>query len=513
MTAALELEIGAAPLSLDHFRAALAGRITVTLTRQAEARIQASADTIARLVAAGNPIYGVNTGFGRLASQRIDAENLDRLQVNLVRSHAAGIGELLPEPVVRLVLLLKIASLAAGHSGVRRETVSLLTALLAADVMPAIPRQGSVGASGDLAPLAHLSLVLIGEGEAIVEGTRMPALQALSQAGLAPVALGPKEGLALLNGTQVSTALALHGLIEAERNLVTAITAGAMSTDALMGSDTPFDARIQALRPHPGQIQVAGALRDLMAGSEIRASHLEGDIKVQDPYSFRCQPQVMGACLDLLANAARSLMIEANAVSDNPLVFPNEGEVLSGGNFHAEPVAFAADMLALAIAETGALAERRIAELTDTTMSSLPAFLTPEPGLNSGYMMAHVTAAALASENKQLAAPASVDSLPTSANQEDHVSMATYAAWRLIAMNANTRAIIAIELLAAAEGIDFRRPLRSSEPLEAAHAIIRKHIAPRQEDRIFSNDIAAVGQLISAGSFERFAGRLIEALP
>jgi histidine ammonia-lyase len=513
MTAAPRLEIGAAPLSLSDVRGALAGRITVTLTRQAEARIQASADTIDRLVAAGNPIYGVNTGFGRLASQRIDAENLDRLQVNLVRSHAAGIGELLPEPVVRLVLLLKIASLAAGHSGVRRETVALLTALLAADILPAIPRQGSVGASGDLAPLAHLSLVLIGEGEAILAGTRMPALQALSQAGLAPVALRPKEGLALLNGTQVSTALALHGLIEAERNLVTAIIAGAMSTDALMGSDTPFDARIQALRPHRGQIQVAGALRDLMAGSEIRASHLEGDTKVQDPYSFRCQPQVMGACLDLLANAARTLIIEANAVSDNPLVFPDEGEVLSGGNFHAEPVAFAADMLALAIAETGALAERRIAELTDTTMSSLPAFLTPEPGLNSGYMMAHVTAAALASENKQLAAPASVDSLPTSANQEDHVSMATHAAWRLIAMNANTRAIIAIELMAAAEGIDFRRPLRSSEPLEAAHAMIRKHIAPRREDRIFSHDITAVAQLISAGSFEHFAGRLRESLP
>jgi histidine ammonia-lyase len=512
MTPAFSIEIGAALLALNDVRAALAGPVAVSLTQAAEARIARGASTIERLVAAGDPIYGVNTGFGRLASERIGAEHLERLQVNLVRSHAAGLGELLPEPVVRLVLLLKIASLSAGHSGVSRQTVSLLSALLNADVLPAIPRQGSVGASGDLAPLAHLSLVLIGEGEAVVEGQRLSGAEALSSADLAPVTLGPKEGLALLNGTQVSTALALNGLIDAERNLITAIAAGAMSTDALMGSDTPFDARIHALRPHPGQMLVARVLRELMANSEIRASHLEGDVKVQDPYSFRCQPQVIGACLDLLANAARTLMIEANAVSDNPLVFPVENEVLSGGNFHAEPVAFAADMLALAIAETGALAERRIAELTDTTMSSLPAFLTPEPGLNSGYMMAHVTAAALASENKQLAAPASVDSLPTSANQEDHVSMATHAAWRLAAMNANTRAIIAIELMAAAEGIDFRRPLRSSPSLEEAHAAIRAHVAPRLQDRMFSRDIEAVAKLISAGAFERFAGRLLDEI-
>jgi histidine ammonia-lyase len=506
------IEIGAAPLTLSDVRAALAGPVTVNLTADAEARIERGAATIERLVAAGDPIYGVNTGFGRLASEHIGAEHLGRLQVNLVRSHAAGIGELLALPVIRLVLLLKIASLAAGHSGIRRETVSLLSALINADALPAIPRQGSVGASGDLAPLAHMSLVLIGEGEAIVDGMRMPGAEGLARTGLAPVTLGPKEGLALLNGTQVSTALALNGLVEAERNLVTAIAAGAMSTDALMGADTPFDARIHALRPHPGQRLVARSLRGLMADSEIRASHLEGDVKVQDPYSFRCQPQVMGACLDLLANAARTLMIEANAVSDNPLVFPDEGDVLSGGNFHAEPVAFAADTLALAIAEMGALAERRIAELTDTTMSSLPAFLTPEPGLNSGYMMAHVTAAALASENKQLAAPASIDSIPTSANQEDHVSMATHAAWRLGAMNANSCGIIAIELMAAAEGIDFRRPLRSSPLLEEAHALIRAHVAPRPEDRIFSRDINAVADLVTAGAFERFAGRLLDEI-
>ena len=323
-----------------------------------------------------------------------------------------------------------------------------------------------------------MSLVLIGEGEADFEGNRMTGANALTAAGLNSVTLGPKEGLALLNGTQVSTALAIDALVTAERNLKAAIIAGAMSTDALMGSDTPFDPRIHALRQHAGQQRLAAAYRELMAGSEIRASHVTGDDKVQDPYSFRCQPQVMGACLDLLEMTARTLLTEANAVSDNPLVFPDDGVVLSGGNFHAEPVAFAADMMALAIAETGALSERRIAELTDTSISSLPPFLTYEPGLNSGYMMAHVTAAALASENKQLATPASVDSLPTSANQEDHVSMATNAAWRLRQMNANTRAIIAIELLAAAEGIDFRRPLKSSPALENAHALIRENVTP-----------------------------------
>lgn len=506
----MQIEVGKAPLGLEAIRAALAGPVAARLTSEAEARIRRGAEAIERLVASGQPIYGVNTGFGKLASERIGPDKLGRLQVNLVRSHAAGMGELLPKPVVRLVLLLKIASLAAGHSGIRPETALMLSQMLAKQVLPAIPRQGSVGASGDLAPLAHLSLVLIGEGEAMVDGERLSGRDALARAGLAPVVLGPKEGLALLNGTQVSTALALHGLIAAERNLKAAIAAGAMSTDALMGADTPFDARIHRLRPHPGQRRVAEALRQLMAGSEIRASHLEGDPKVQDPYSFRCQPQVMGACLDLLATAAKTLLIEANAVSDNPLVFPDEGEVLSGGNFHAEPVAFSADMLALAIAETGALSERRIAELTDTTMSSLPAFLTHEPGLNSGYMMAHVTAAALAAENKQLATPASVDSLPTSANQEDHVSMATHAAWRLIPMNANTQGIVAIELMAAAEGIDFRRPLKSSGAIEEVHGLIRAEVPPRREDRVFSGDIEKVASLIASGAFDRFVGPLLE---
>lgn len=504
------ISIGSADLSLADIRAALSGPVAVSLTPGAEAAVHRGSEAIARLLAGGEPIYGVNTGFGKLASRRIGEADLGRLQVNLVRSHAAGTGDLLPEPVVRLMMLLKLRSLAAGHSGIAPATLATLSALLAREVTPCVPRQGSVGASGDLAPLAHMSLVLIGEGEAVAGGERLPGGEALARAGLVPVRLGPKEGLALLNGTQCSTALALSGLVEAERNLRAALLAGAMSTDALMGSDTPFDPRIHALRRHAGQARVAAVLRQLMADSAIRASHLEGDAKVQDPYSFRCQPQVMGACLDLMRQAASTLLIEANAVSDNPLVFPDDDEVLSGGNFHAEPVAFAADMLALAIAETGALAERRIAELTDTTMSSLPPFLTHEPGLNSGYMMAHVTAAALASENKQLASPCSVDSLPTSANQEDHVSMATHAGWRLRQMNANTRFILAIELLAAAEGLDFRAPLKSSEPLVAAHALIRERIPARTEDREFSADIDAVSRLIGGDAFAPFVPALLD---
>ncbi len=507
---ASEIRIGAEPLDLAAVAKVLAAPVRLALAKSAEATVAGGADAIAALIARGEAIYGVNTGFGKLASRRIGDADLERLQVNLVRSHSAGIGQPLPQPVVRLLMTLKAASLSAGHSGIRPATLSLLMAMVSRDVLPVIPRQGSVGASGDLAPLAHMSLVLIGEGEAILAGERLPGAEALAKAGLEAVRLGPKEGLALLNGTQVSTALALSGLIEARRNIAAALVAGAMSTDALKGSDTPFDQRIHGLRPHPGQQQVAAILRGLMAGSAIRASHVHGDEKVQDPYSFRCQPQVMGACLDVLANAARTLLIEANAVSDNPLIFPADGDVLSGGNFHAEPVAFAADTLALAIAETGALAERRIAELTDTTMSSLPAFLTADAGLNSGYMMAHVTAAALASENKQLASPTSIDSIPTSANQEDHVSMATHGGWRLIQMNANTRAIVAIELLAAAEGIDFRRPLESSKPLETAHGLIREKVGPRQQDRVFGSDIDAVAELISAGAFDDLVPGLLD---
>ncbi|MFH5924004.1 histidine ammonia-lyase [Roseomonas xinghualingensis] len=462
--------------------------------------VRASHSALAARLEAGEVMYGVNTGFGKLAGTRIAPDALVQLQLNLVRSHASGVGEPLPPPVVRLVLALKALSLARGASAVREETVEALLRLLEADVLPLIPAQGSVGASGDLAPLAHLSMLLIGEGRALVDGVAVPATEALARVGLSPLPLGPKEGLALLNGTQVSTAIALVALFRARDLFRTALVAGAMSTEGVRGSDTPFDPRIHALRGQPGQIRVADGLRGLMTGSAIRESHRTGDPRVQDPYSIRCQPQVMGACLDALDHAASVLEREANAVTDNPLVTA-EGEVLSGGNFHAEPVAFAADHIALALAEIGALSERRTALLTDPALSGLPAFLVREGGLNSGFMIAQVTAAALASEQKSLAHPRSVDSLPTSANQEDHVSMATGAALRLLAMAGNLRDILAIELLAAAQAIEFHRPLRSSEALEAAHGMVRGVAAPWDADRFMAPDIAAVAGLVSEGRF------------
>jgi histidine ammonia-lyase len=503
------IAIGHGDLTLADIRAALSGPVRTALSSEALAAVDEGANAITRLLSRPEPIYGVNTGFGKLAKARIASADLARLQVNLVRSHAAGTGEPLAPSVVRLILLLKLKSLARGFSGVSRRTIDLLAAMLEADILPVIPSQGSVGASGDLAPLAHMSLVLIGEGEALLAGRRVKGRDALAAAGLSPLTLGPKEGLALLNGTQVSTALALAAAVGAERVMQAAVVAGALSTDAIKGSDTPFDPRIHALRPHPGQVRLAALYRQLLSGSEIRASHLEGDEKVQDPYSFRCQPQVMGAALDILNGALTSLMIEANGVSDNPLVFAAEGDILSGGNFHAEPVAFAADTMALAIAETGAISERRIAELTDTTISELPPFLVETPGLNSGYMIAHVTAAALAAENKMLAHPASVDSLPTSANQEDHVSMATHGALRLHRMIANTEGIVAIELLAACDGIDFRRPLKTSTALEQAFALVRSRVERRREDREFTPDIEAVRGLVAAGAFAAIAGPLL----
>jgi len=506
------ISIGERPIGLDEIRAALAGPITVELSPHARQLIARSAETVRRLLASGNAIYGVNTGFGKLAKTRIAAEDLDALQLNIVRSHAAGVGAPLSEGVTRLILLLKLNALSQGASGISLAAMEALTALINADVLPLIPGQGSVGASGDLAPLAHMSLVLIGEGAALHKGERVSGAEALRRAGAAPVALGPKEGLALLNGTQVSTALALSGLVAAERNAEAAILAGAMSVDAVMGADTPFDPRIHALRPHPGQQLAAGHYRRLIAGSQIRASHLEGDDRVQDPYSFRCQPQVMGACLDLLSNAARTLVIEANAVSDNPLVFAEDGAVLSGGNFHAEPVAFAADMIAMAIAEMGSLSERRMAALIDSSISLLPPFLIRNPGLNSGFMIPQCTAAALMSENKQMSHPASVDSAPTSANQEDHVSMATHGARRLGPMNANLARIVAIELMAAAEGIDFRRPLASSPFIEQAHALVRSKAAKRDEDREFSTDTEAVAALVEQGDFAAFVPGLLAGL-
>ncbi|MGQ0483740.1 MAG: histidine ammonia-lyase [Hyphomicrobiales bacterium] len=506
------IRIGEAPLSLGEVRAALAGPIKVELTEKARALIRRSAETVARLITTGEAIYGVNTGFGKLAKTRIAAADLSALQVNIVRSHAAGVGQPLAPAVARLVLLLKLNALAQGASGISLAAMEALAALIDADILPIIPGQGSVGASGDLAPLAHLSLVLIGEGEALVEGARVSGGEAMQAAGLAPVALGPKEGLALLNGTQVSTALALCGLIAAERNAAAAILAGAMSVDAIMGSDTPFDPRIHDLRPHPGQKLAASHYRRLLQGSAIRASHLANDDRVQDPYSFRCQPQVMGACLDLLAQAARMLTIEANGVSDNPLVFAEDSAVLSGGNFHAEHVAFAADMMAMAAAEMGSLSERRIAALIDSSISLLPPFLIRNPGLNSGFMVAQCTAAALMSENKQMSHPASVDSAPTSANQEDHVSMATHAARRLLPMNANLARIVAIELMAAAEGIEFRRPLQSSAAIETAHRLIRSKAARRDTDREFAGDIEKMAGLIEAGAVDGFVPGLLAEL-
>src|SRR6478609_8825299 len=459
-------------LTLPALRALWAVPMTLAVDAAARAAVDAAAATVSDIVSTHRTVYGVNTGFGLLARTRIDDARLAELQRALVLSHSAGTGALLDEAVVRLVIALKAASLARGYSGVRWSVIDALVEMNNRGVVPCIPSQGSVGASGDLAPLAHLSAVLIGEGTARV-GTRVVAgRDALREVGLAPLELAPKEGLALLNGTQVSTALTLAALFATEAAMAAAFVAGAMSVDACLGSDVPFDARIQALRGHRGQIDAAAVYRDLLAGSEIRASHAQCH-RVQDPYSLRCQPQVMGACLDQVRNAAAALLIEANAVSDNPLVFPEAHAILSGGNFHAEPVAFAADNLALAIAEVGALSERRTALLMDTQLSGLPPFLVEDGGVNSGFMIAQVTAAALAAENKALAHPRSVDSLPTSANQEDHVSMATGAALRLSAMAGNTAAIVAVELLAAAQGIDMRRPLRTSARLQQAVAVVR----------------------------------------
>jgi len=470
-----------------------------------------SAAAVARIVARGEPVYGINTGFGKLANVRIEDADLATLQRNIVVSHAAGVGEPTPVPTVRLMMALKLASLAQGASGVSVETLDLLAAMLERGVIPVVPAQGSVGASGDLAPLAHMAATMIGVGDAEIGGRVLPATAALAQAELAPLTLQPKEGLALLNGTQFSTANALVGLFEAETVFRSALVAGALSVDAARGSDTPFDPRIHALRRHRGQIEAAAALRALLAGSPIRASHMVGDPRVQDPYCLRCQPQVMGACLDLLRQAAATLRDEANAVSDNPLIFAQDHEnpdtALSGGNFHAEPVAFAADMIALALCEIGSLAERRISLLVDPALSSgLPAFLTPSPGLNSGFMIPQVVAAALVSENKQRAYPASVDSIPTSANQEDHVSMAAHGARRLGPMAANAGAVIAIEILAAAQGCDFLAPLTSSAPLEAVRGRLRAVVPKLGEDRYFHPDISGAQELVRSGAIIVAAG-------
>ena len=500
---AVVLEPGA--VSLAGWRAIYRGA-PVALDRGALERVELGAAAVQRILRRGEPIYGINTGFGRLSSVRIDAADLATLQRNLVLSHCTGVGELLTPAIARLMLALKLASLVQGASGVTRSTVSLLAALLERDLIPCIPTQGSVGASGDLAPLSHLAASLIGVGECWVDGVRTPAERALAARGLAPITLAPKEGLALLNGTQFSTACALAGLFEAERLFQSALVSGALATEAAKGSDTPFDPRIHALRRHRGQIECAAALRALMAGSAIRASHLVADERVQDPYCLRCQPQVMGAALDVLRQAGGTLELEANGVSDNPLIIAESDEALSGGNFHAEPVAFAADMIALAICEIGSLAERRVAMLVDPALSGLPAFLTPRPGLNSGLMLAQVSAAALVSENKQRAYPASVDSIPTSANQEDHVSMAAHGARRLLAMNDNALHVIGIELVTGAQGCDFHRGMTSSPALEAVRRCVRERVPPLDQDRFLHTDLQQAFELVRGGAVIRAAG-------
>ena len=495
MPPATTLRLVPGSMELPSLRRVVEGPIQVDLDDDARAAVRAARDTVDAIVREERVAYGINTGFGLLARTRIGANQLTDLQRNLVLSHSTGVGPELDDATVRLALVLKILGLAGGNSGVRPELIDTLVTMVEHDLLPCIPSKGSVGASGDLAPLAHLAATLLGVGALRQHGERLPAGEGLRRAGLEPIDLAPKEGLALLNGTQISSALALRSLFEAERLFAAAAATGALSVDALMGSDTPFDPRIHAVRGHAGQIDAAAVYRGLMQDSAIRQSHLSCD-RVQDPYSLRCQPQVMGAALDLTRRTADTLRVEANAVTDNPLIFPEDDDVLSGGNFHAEPVAMAADVLALAIAEIGALSERRLALLIDPALSGLPAFLVENGGVNSGFMIVQVTAAALASENKSLAHPACVDSLPTSANQEDHVSMATFAARRLGDMVDNTRGIVACELLAAAQGIDFHRPETTSPRLQRLQHAVRERVDFYEEDRYLAPDIEAATELL-----------------
>lgn len=482
-------------LTLKQLRTVFRQHVSLSLDDSAKAAIQAAEQTVLDVIKENRTVYGINTGFGLLANTRIDVDELELLQRSIVLSHAAGTGDFMSEDTVRLLMLLKINSLARGYSGIRLNVVEALIQLYNAEVYPAIPEKGSVGASGDLAPLAHMSVVLLGEGEAFYRGERIEAKQALNIAGLKPIALAPKEGLALLNGTQASTAFALQGLFYTENALYSAIGIGALTVDAALGSRVPFDARIHAVRGHKTQSDVAAAFRELLATSDIGNSH-QGCEKVQDPYSLRCQPQVMGACLQQMRFATEILVTEANGVSDNPLVFADTGDILSGGNFHAETVAMAADMLAIALSEIGALSERRMSLMIDTHLSGLPPFLVENGGVNSGFMIAQVTCAALASENKTLAHPASIDSLPTSANQEDHVSMATFAARRLRDIFDNVAGILAIEWLAACQGLDFRKPLQTSERLQSLMQLLRNDVPFYDKDRYFAPDIEAAKQLI-----------------
>ena len=485
----------------------------VRLDRTAKPDVDRAAAAIAEAAAGETPVYGVNTGFGKLASVRVAAKDTAKLQRNLILSHCCGVGEPVSRRHARLMMALKLLSLGRGASGVRWELIELLEDMLARGVTPVIPSQGSVGASGDLAPLAHMTAVMIGAGEAEVDGEILSGAEALAKAGLSPIPLGPKEGLAFINGTQFSTAFALAGLFEAWRAAQCALVTSAMSTDAIMGSTAPLQPEIHTLRGHAGQIEAAAFLRALLDGSEIRESHREGDTRVQDPYCIRCQPQVTGAAMDVLRQAARTLEIEANAATDNPLVLTDAGLIVSGGNFHAEPVGFAADMIALALAEIGAIAQRRIALMVDPTLShDLPPFLTPDPGLNSGYMIAEVTTAALMSENKHLAHPTVTDSTPTSANQEDHVSMAAHGARRLRRMVENLDRILGVELVCAAQGIEFRSPLKTSQPLQDTLARLREDIPPLREDRYLAPELEAAARLIATGAIAKATGLTLPEL-
>ncbi|MBX3553110.1 MAG: histidine ammonia-lyase [Pseudolabrys sp.] len=492
-------------VSLPAWRAIYRGA-QATLDRACGPAVAAAARVVEDIIAEGAPVYGINTGFGKLAQVRIGVEDLSTLQRNIVLSHAAGTGDPMPAAVVRLMMALKMSSLGQGASGVRFAVIEMLEAMLARGLIPVIPAQGSVGASGDLAPLAHLAAAMIGYGDIDTPEGRLSAEQALCAAGLMPIALGPKEGLALLNGTQFSTAYALAGLFEAENLLRSALVTGALSVDAARGSDTPFDPRIHGLRKHEGQAATAAALRALLKGSAIRASHLVNDDRVQDPYCLRCQPQVMGACFDYLKKAAATLETEADSVTDNPLIFADSCEALSGGNFHAAPVAFAADVIALVLCEIGSLAERRIAMLVDPALSGLSAFLTPKPGLNSGFMIPQVTAAALVSENKQNAYPASVDSIPTSANQEDHVSMAAHGARRFLRMAENVTGVVAIELLASAQACGFHAPLQTSAPLQRVIGMLRGQVPALDHDEYFYPQIEAAKAFVRSGAVVEAAG-------
>ena len=481
------------------------------LDRRAQPGVEAAASAIAAAAAGNLPVYGVNTGFGKLASMRIPPEDTALLQRNLILSHCCGVGAPISRRHARLLMVLKLLSIGRGASGVRWELVELIEQMLARGVTPVIPSQGSVGASGDLAPLSHMTAVLIGHGEAEYGGKVMPGADALAAAGLQPLALGPKEGLAFINGTQFSTAFALAGLFDGWNAAQSALVVSALSTDAIMGSTAPLHSEIHALRGHPGQIEAAAFMRALLKGSEIRESHIVDDQRVQDPYCIRCQPQVTGAAMDVLRQAASTLQTEANAATDNPLVLTGEGLIVSGGNFHAEPVGFAADMIALALAEIGAIAQRRVALMVDPALSfNLPPFLTPRPGLNSGLMIAEVTTAALMSENKHIAMPCVTDSTPTSANQEDHVSMAAHGAVRLGKMVENLNVILGVEAMCAAQGVEFRAPLKTSKPLQAVIARFRRDVATMGDDRYMANDLRAAANLIGQGELSKAAG---EALP